>query len=44
MSDMSAMMIDCDECNAEAGEPCRDYCISLEAVSAYVALRVGGEK
>jgi len=28
---MSAMLIDCDECNAPAGEPCRDYCIGLEA-------------
>ena len=25
--DMSAMLIDCDECNAEAGEPCREWCI-----------------
>ena len=28
---MNAMMIDCDGCNAEAGEPCREGCLSLEA-------------
>ena len=32
----NAMMIDCDECNAEAGEPCRDYCISLEANKEHI--------
>lgn len=24
-------VLECDECNAEAGEPCRDYCIAADA-------------
>ena len=24
---MNAIDIDCDGCNAEAGEPCREWCI-----------------